>query len=303
MSDHHSPDRDAAPDPLDRAYARAEAMLDDETARAARRARVLGAVARDAQARPAAVSGPDKRLSWQRGGWLAAASVAGLSALVAVRLSLPADPPRSPQPAKPAVAAAPATGVTSPEATTRARDPASRPRRPIRDVPKQVETGPSRDAGAAAAAPPSVQAAAAPAPPPAPAAPASDDVSEVVVTSSRMASAPAAARAPSPAPAQMKASEPASPEPRAARLRAAAAAGRIVELTDLLARGAPVDAPDEDGETALMKAVRANRPAAAALLRRHGADPELKNRAGASARDMAASVGDAELDRALGLSP
>jgi ankyrin repeat protein len=74
-------------------------------------------------------------------------------------------------------------------------------------------------------------------------------------------------------------------------------------MTALITQGAPVDAPDGDGETALMNTVKANHPAAAALLRRHGANLDLKNRAGASARDMAASIGDPELNRALGLAP
>ena len=52
-----------------------------------------------------------------------------------------------------------------------------------------------------------------------------------------------------------------------------------------------------------MKAVQANHPAAAALLRRSGASLDLKNRAGVSARDMAAAIGDPELDRALSLAP
>jgi hypothetical protein len=41
-------DHDAAPDPIDKAYVQAEALLSDEEARAARRARVLAAVAREA---------------------------------------------------------------------------------------------------------------------------------------------------------------------------------------------------------------------------------------------------------------
>jgi ankyrin repeat protein len=94
-----------------------------------------------------------------------------------------------------------------------------------------------------------------------------------------------------------------SPADRAARLREAAAGGRSAEMTAVLALGVPVDAADEDGETALMKAVQADQPAAAALLRRHGASLDRKNHAGASARDMAAAIGDAELNRALGLGP
>jgi len=91
-----------------------------------------------------------------------------------------------------------------------------------------------------------------------------------------------------------------APDP-ASRLRAAAAVGRTAELEVLLAQGAPIDAPDADGNTALMKSIQADRPEAVALLRRHGASLELKNRAGLSARDMAKAKGDTALDDALGL--
>ena len=87
----------------------------------------------------------------------------------------------------------------------------------------------------------------------------------------------------------------------AGRLRAAAAAGRTAEVERLLERGAPIDAVDDDGETALMKSVQAERPAVAALLRRRGADLDLRNNAGVSARDMATATDDAELKRALGV--
>lgn len=87
------------------------------------------------------------------------------------------------------------------------------------------------------------------------------------------------------------------------RLRAAAEAGTVDEITALLAEGARVDAPDRDGDTALMKAIQSRRPAAAALLLRRGASLERTNRAGQSARDMAERTGDADLNRALGLAP
>ncbi len=95
----------------------------------------------------------------------------------------------------------------------------------------------------------------------------------------------------------------AAPDP-AARLRAAAAAaGRTAELAALLDQGVAADAPDAAGDTALMKSVRADRPAAAALLRRHGASLDRRNQAGESARDLAAGKADPALDRALGISP
>lgn len=117
------------------------------------------------------------------------------------------------------------------------------------------------------------------------------------------AAPPSAARAATADSAKAQAAAPASPAVQAARLHAAAAAGRLAELTALLAQGTPVDAPDSEGETALMKSIQARNPAAAALLRRHGANLDRTNRAGVSARDMAASIDDPELNRALGLEP
>lgn len=92
-------------------------------------------------------------------------------------------------------------------------------------------------------------------------------------------------------------------EDQAEQLRAAAEAGQADKVAALLAKGAPVDLADEAGDTALMKAVRADHPATAILLRRHGANLDRRNRAGETARDLAAAAGDAELDRALGLKP
>ena len=88
-----------------------------------------------------------------------------------------------------------------------------------------------------------------------------------------------------------------------ARLRAAAAAGRLAEVEALLDQGESVDAPDADGDTALMKSILADRPAAAAVLRRHGASLDRRNHAGESARDLAMASEDTALQRALGLAP
>lgn len=294
---------DQAPDPIDKAYAQAEAVLDDEAARAARRARVLGAVARDAEASPApAPSRPQN--PWRRhGGWLAAASVAGVSLLVALQINPPADrrqaqPPASPPPvaAAPSPAPAPSIAEAPPEAGSTAPAPA---------ITAQAAARSPREASDAAVAPPpppapSFEARLAPPPPPVAAAPsappAADRVEELVVSAGRIEAQQPAARAASGA---MKA----SPASLTERLRAAAAAGRVGEVRALLAQGAPVDAPDDAGETALMKAVQGEHPAAAALLRRHGANLDLKNREGVTARDMAASIDDADLNRALGLAP
>ncbi|MFI4936360.1 MAG: hypothetical protein ACHP7N_17255, partial [Caulobacterales bacterium] len=79
MSDHDAPDndapeRDAGSDPVDKAYVQAEAHLGDDDARAARRARVLGAVASE-PATPISEPRPVRRQGgWRGGGWLAAAS-------------------------------------------------------------------------------------------------------------------------------------------------------------------------------------------------------------------------------------
>jgi len=94
-----------------------------------------------------------------------------------------------------------------------------------------------------------------------------------------------------------------SPADQATRLRAAAAAGRTEDVAALLANGVPVDAVDADGETALMKSIQADQPAAAALLRRRGASLERQNHDGVSAREMARRAGDAELNQALGIDP
>ena len=101
-------------------------------------------------------------------------------------------------------------------------------------------------------------------------------------------------------PSDLGADKPSDPGPR---LRAAAAAGRTADVAALLDQGAAVDAPDADGDTALMRSIQAGHAAVAALLRRHGASLDRRNHAGQSARDMAAAKGDARLNRALGLDP
>jgi ankyrin repeat protein len=73
-------------------------------------------------------------------------------------------------------------------------------------------------------------------------------------------------------------------------------------VAELLREGVAVDSPDDAGETALMKSIQARHPTVAALLRRHGADLDLKNHAGVSARALAASSEDPELLEALGLA-
>jgi len=288
MSDH-----EAAPDPMDKAYVQAEGLLgDDDAARAARRERVLAAVAR---ATPEAAK-PILRPVWRRGGLLVAASVAAVSVLLATQIDPPVTvdkPTTPPPPAAPAITADKGSNAPRPAADGPSETPIRPPRKAAAAREAQVaaremaRVEPSPAPLQVARAQPEAPPAAAPAAPPA-----DQGVSEVVVTGARVEAARAA-----PPPRLSKG----SPSELAARLRDAAADGRTAEVAALLARGVPVDEPDGDGETALMKSIHANHPAAAALLRRNGASLERRNRAGESARDMAMSVGDPELDRALGL--
>jgi len=292
MSDPRAPDLE--PDPMDKAYAQAEAMLSDEAARAARRARVLAAVAGEAAAPTPAPA--VRRPLWRRGGWLVAASVAGLSVLIATQVSPPPRiaPPYAPQGPVPAAPPPPQAEAAAPKAPPVAQTP---PLALAKPAPAVRRTAPSPLADVAQPPPaPTMQAAPAPAPPPptqvaearaAPAGaapPSSLSINELVVTAEKRVAPKALA-----------------PVDRPQGLREAAAEGRVADLATLLALKAPVDAADEDGETALMKAVQANQPAAAAYLRRHGASLDLKNKAGASARDMARDAGDPKLDKALGI--
>ena len=307
-------------DPMDQAYVQAEAILDDEHARAARRARVLTAVA-DAGAEPHAA--PAQRpTAWRHGGWLVAASVAAVSVFVAVQINRPPafERPTTPTPAQQPPAGSSATVDAAPPTVSvppavAAPKPAARPTAPS---PSIAPVDPLMKAGApeivALPEPAPLQAAPPPPPPPPPppaaamerrvapargptpvtapirarARPETSDtasksgVEEVVVTGSRIASA-------------------SSPEALAQQLREAAAAGQSRQLAVLLARDVPIDAVDDDGETALMKAVQARQLDAAAFLRRRGASLDLKNDDGRSVRDMAATLADPAMDKALGL--
>lgn len=286
MSDHD------ALDPIDKAYGEAEALLHDEAARAARRARVLAAVA-EAPAEPRAAA-PTRR-AWRYGGALAAAGVAGLSVLIATQIRPPVSTENPVRPAptvvRPPTMEPPTTATPDPADIQKAPERVLRAPKPAVDAlpgPATEDVPPPPGPPPPPPPPPSL----APAPPPqAPPAPVSRDegLSEVVVTGSRIA----------PPEARAAASRTAAPERLGARLRAAAARGRTAELAALLGQGAPVDAADEDGDTALMKALRSRHPDAVALLRRHDADADLRNHAGQSARDLAASIGDPELLRAL----
>jgi hypothetical protein len=293
MSDHNLPT-----DPIDNAYLQAEALLDDENARASRRARVLAAIAETpvdvAPASPSTSRSPP----WSRGGWMAAASVGAVALLLATQVYKPvptASPGSQPPPAP---SAAPrANELPVPESPPRA---AATPRTP--EAAARVQNGSDRSEQIAAPSvdrvqEPTTTLAPAPTLPPRPAAqsaraagsPADAQnlgLEEVVVTGSRVE-------------ASGRAETPETAARLARRLRQAAAAGRTGDLTALLARGAEVDAADEDGETALMKAVQAGQATAAEILRSRGASLDRRNHAGQSARDMAVALADPEVDRAL----
>jgi hypothetical protein len=324
MSDNDTPDNEIGPDPIDKAYVQAEAVLGDD-ARAARRARVLAAVAREPAGALAPVSAqrPVRRPGgWIRGGWLAAACVAGFGLFIATRSY------------EPALRQSPPIASTAPRATASAAA-APTPRAiaapsPALSEPPKALAAPPRDEAPAAAA--SVDAAP-PAPPPpplevaperrafpaAPAPAAAPPPSESIVTAKRAEPASKAnttgfrargGMAGAFAHSGLVAAPPSRPETDAAlssdqgaRLRAAAAGGRTAEVKALLDQGALVDAPDADGNTPLMKSIQADQPGVAALLRRHGASLDRKNHAGESAREMATAKDDAALNRALDLEP
>jgi hypothetical protein len=338
MSEH-----DPNHDPIDKAYAEAEALLNDEASRAARRAKLLATVATDA----APVVGNPRRSPWPRAVWLAAAGIGGMALILASqsrltdRFRLQTPPPRvqSPTPAPfaamplpeqpPAVAPrrTPPAPVTEP-----APQPPGPPSAVITAAPKAFpessapapgpppatislnlrNLGSGRTALRPNLSPPPVQQREVPPPPesapPEPAPPPPPPPPIVIKPSEKVIAPPPPPRPAPPAAApstRAAASEGAdhSPDDLAARLRTAATAGRTTEVDALLAQGALIDMPDEAGDTALMKSIQANHPEVAAALRRRGASLEVKNRAGQSVRDMAAVIGDAKLNQALGLAP
>ena len=326
-------DPDAMPDPIDKAYVEAEAVLSDEAARTARRERVLAAVA--SQGAPAAAAAARRPPLWRRGGWLVAACVTGLALFTASQIyqppqlppgkptTAPVGAPASTRTALPAPATpAPSQASVRPVLPRLARPQTEAP--PILYEPPPLASGPERreadNAPAAGRAmPPSDQArfaqraapAPLPPPPPPPAPPPPQTVQamdesgavaksqELVVTAEKreehLERVPLAVSA-----FTSSAHDQADP---GAKLRAAAAAGRTGEVQDLLQHGAPVDAPDAAGDTALMQSIQSDHVTTAATLRRHGASLDHRNQAGESARDMAKARNDAKLDQALGLGP
>ncbi len=320
MSDHDTPEQSKMDrDPVDQAYVQAEAMLDDVRALDARRARVLAAVA----AEPAAAPGSPpmrRRTQFGRGGWLIAASVVGLSVMVALQMRSPVPASQLVAPAQPVAPPSPAVSTLTPVGHSQA---APLPRPAVRTTKGELPGADSSIAPKSSLAGPTASDAAKPAAP-------ALIPKQTPVTSSTP-SQPVFAPPPLPVPpVQHRDEEPRPPatahasastvsdsevnevivtsekrklphEEQAEQLRGAAGAGQAEEVAALLAKGAPVDLPDETGDTALMKSVRADHPAASLLLRRRGASLDRRNHAGESARTLAAIVGDPELDVALGL--
>jgi hypothetical protein len=319
MSDNDTPDNGAGPDPIDQAYLRAEAALSDEEARAARRARVLAAVASQPATAPIQVRRSARLLGgWGRGGWLAAAGVVGVSVLVASQIYQPiprpartAPIPATPAPSRGAIAASPTpTAAVSPKTP----ETSSLAAKTLPAVAAPHAAPPARNEPEFRAFP--AEPAVAPSPPPPPPVALDEAVGERATQAPKVSDARAfsgglsAERRDMPPLNVNRLAKPAAAAPLAvqtsgmgASLRAAAANGRTREIEILLDQGAPVDAPDAVGDTALMKSIQADHPAAAALLRRHGASLERANHAGRSARDMAAASGDAALERAIGQEP
>jgi hypothetical protein len=308
---------DPTPDPIDQTYRDAEALLTEQAERSARRARVLAAVAQDKGLDPVERPTLAPRFA-SRYGWLVAASVMIVSGYLVLRF-LPSQ-----QPGSPPIAQIAAIKPPQKNQMTAALSPPA----PVPDLSVPAPAGPTSDASdrvplvthertassskrAVSAAPPPPAPQIAPSPPiataPAPPAIAAAPPPAMMAApppppmAARLAAPPAAAPA-----LRTDAAKPMGElgtKPGFDELRAAARAGRIAEVQELLDRHILVDSTDADGETALMKSVRADQPATAALLIRHGASLDKKNNAGFSARDIATQVNDPALKRALGLQP
>jgi hypothetical protein len=319
MSDDHTNGGMDEIDPIDVAYAKAEALLGDDEGRLARRARVLAAVAKEAAAQGRRSPGQPKSI-WRGGpprwaGAVAAACVAGLCLLVVTNLYQALERPQAPAsetkpPAAPPTAATSGARVTPPSAA------ASRiPQAPEERAPPETQAAAQRAAPSPSPAPPAPLAAKAaadvsPAPVPPPPIPIAPVAHAAPPPQAEAPVAPSAAVSPQQGSViselvitPQKRSQDEAQADRGELLRAAASAGDTRQVKALLAKRVPVDAADADGETPLMKAVKADQPETAALLIRRHASLDLRNAAGQSARDMAQAIADPALNRALGLEP
>ena len=86
-----------------------------------------------------------------------------------------------------------------------------------------------------------------------------------------------------------------APSPAERRLLDAAAAGQLEAVRQALADGAPVNAANAAGQTALMLAARRGDEALVRLLLAHGADRARTDPAGRTAADLARQQGHAAL--------
>ena len=108
------------------------------------------------------------------------------------------------------------------------------------------------------------------------------------------APSPAPAPAPSPAPATAK-----DVAPTAIPLLDAARTGNTTALQELLAQGAPINARDDNGNTALMLAVRYRHATTVRKLLDLGADTGLLNHEGLTALQIAQQMGFADIAETL----
>jgi hypothetical protein len=326
-------------DPIDQAYVEAETLLADDATRAARRERVLAAVA-------GAAAAPARRASPERGRWLIAAGVAGLALIVGSQLYRPFTPP-APTRGGPAARIASASPGGLPQLVTPkpAQVPVvvDQPPEPAVSEPAMKASGDLEAAPPPPPSPPPPRAAEnLPSPATASADASSNAVTDVVVTAQKREQSPqrvpvaiSAFTGKQRDVAGIKGVEdlgqgpigPASDQVEAANgsssvselvvandkhahhhvdpgdeLRAAAAAGRTSDLQRLLGRGVDIDDPGPDGDTALIEAIKADKPAAAAFLAQHGASLDAANHAGKTARGLASDARDPKLAKALGLT-
>lgn len=262
-----------------------------------------------AQARQRAQPAPAEAANDRR--WLvsAVASVAvlGLASLLTLQLGRH-DEPEPTRVTAPPSPAAPAAALTTPAPADRARQAAPPPPAPAdaalaanhaaqtgqaaAPLARATPTPEHRAASRVADAPLQAEAA-----PPAPAA-----------ASPSTSFAAAASQAPDGAPDRVaqttlsatSVQRPLPPAlPPGQHLLAAATSGQAAAVRDALAQGAPVDAADDAGRTALMLAARRGDAASVRLLLDAGAAPGRADRAGRTAADHARRAGHAALARTI----